>query len=73
MFLLLRKLYFSKDPEGFQYFSGRGWGGVQKLIPTETHINFDFPGGGAGSIPPPSGSAHENDSDTCCMLLNDNK
>ena len=52
MFLLQRELYFSKDPEGFQYFSGRGWG-VQKLIPTETHINFDFPGGGGGRGPYP--------------------
>ena len=49
MVLLQRNIYFSKDPEGVQYFPGgptysRG-GGVQMLISIETHITCDFPGG----------------------------
>ena len=59
-----RKLYFSKDPEGVQLFTGGGGGegptfsrggGVQMLISIETHITFDFPGGGPDH---PSVSAH---------------
>ena len=33
---------------GVQFFPGRGGGGVQMLISTETHITCDFPGGGGG-------------------------
>ena len=38
----------------------RGGGGVQMLISIETHITYDFPGGGVRTPypPPPSGSAH---------------
>ena len=58
MVLLQKKLYFSKDPEGFQHFPGGGGegsnffqgGGVQMLISIETHITCDFPG---GLDPPP--------------------
>ena len=58
-----RKLYFSKDPEGVQLFTGGGGGrvqlfpggGVQMLISIETHITCDFPGGGPDH---PSVSAH---------------
>ena len=52
MVLLQRKLYFSKEPEGVQHFSGGGGGsnffqrGVQMLISMETHITCDFLGGG---------------------------
>ena len=46
---------------GIQLFPGGG--GVQLLIPKETHITCDFPGGGgsgpAAPPPPPSGSALE--------------
>ena len=62
MVLLQRKLYISKDPEGVQHFPGRGGvqlfsrvggggGGVQMLIPIETHITCDFPGG-SGPLSP---------------------
>ena len=50
MVLLQRKLYFSKEPEGVQHFSGGGSNffqrGVQMLISMETHITCDFLGGG---------------------------
>ena len=36
---------------------GGGGGGIQMLI-LETHRTFDFPGGGANPLSPPSGSAH---------------
>ena len=49
--------YFSKGPEGVQHFPG---GGVQMLISIETHITYDFPGG--GGHPPPFGSAHGDES-----------
>ena len=53
MVLLPKKIYFSKDPEGIQHFTGGGGGrGVQMLITIETHITCYFP-------PPPSGSAHD--------------
>ena len=42
MFLLQRKLYFSKDPVASNFFVGEG---VQMLISIETHITCDFPGG----------------------------
>ena len=63
MVLLQRKLYFSKDPEGVQHFSGgsnffQGGGGVQMLISIETHITCDFAGGGVWTPVPSSGSAH---------------
>ena len=54
MVLLRRKLYVSKDPEGFIIFQGcptfsrgggGGGGGVQMLIYIEIHITCDFPGG----------------------------
>ena len=64
MVLLLRKLYFTKDPEAVHYFPGggggggggggvqlfsRGGGGVQILIFIETHIcTCYFPGGVSG-------------------------
>ena len=59
-------VYFSKDPEGVQHFSGGGsnffqGGGVQMLISIETHLTCDFSrGGGVGSGTPypPSESAH---------------
>ena len=56
--LLQRKLYFSKDPGGSNFFQQGG--GVHILISIETHIAFDFPRGGGGvrSPYPPSGSAH---------------
>ena len=70
MVLLLRKLYlyFTKDPEGVQYFPGGGvsnyyffpgGGGVQMLISLETHVRTCyFPGGGCPDPLSPSGSAH---------------
>ena len=68
MVLLLRKLYlyFTKDPEGVQYFPGgmsnffQGGGGrVQMLISLETHVRTCyFPGGGCPDPLSPSGSAH---------------
>ena len=67
MVLLLRKLYlyFTKDPEGVNYFPGGGGckffpgGGVQMLISLETHVRTCyFPGGGVSGPPIPSGSAH---------------
>ena len=64
MVLLLRKLYLylTKDPEAVHYFPGGGGGGgggrgcptvlrggVQMLIPIETHIRTCyFPGGVSG-------------------------
>ena len=55
---------FFKVPEGVQHFPGegptfsRGGGGVQLLIPIETHITCDFSGGGVRDpLSPPSGSA----------------
>ena len=60
MVLLLRKLYlyFTKDPEGVNYFPGgvqlfsRG-GGFQMLISIETHIRTCyFPGGVRTPYPP---------------------
>ena len=57
MVLLQRKLYFSKDPERVQHFPGGGVqlfpGGVQTLISIETHITFDFPGGGLDPLSRP--------------------
>ena len=68
MVLLLRKLYlyFTKDPEGVQYFPWGGGcqtfsrgGGVQTLISLETHVRTCyFPGGGCPDPLSPSGSAH---------------
>ena len=60
MVLLLRKLnlYFTKDTEAVQYFSGRGvqlfpGGGGQMLISIETHIRTCyFPGGCPEPHPP---------------------
>ena len=52
MVLLQIKLFFSKDPEGVQQFSGggsnffQGGGGVQMLISIETHMTCNFPEGG---------------------------
>ena len=58
MVLLMRKLYFTKDPEAVHYFFGGrgvgvqifpGGGGVQMLISIETHIRTCyFPGGVSG-------------------------
>ena len=52
MVWLQRKLYFSNDPEGVNYFQGvqlfPGGGGVQMLISIETHMTCDFPGVGGG-------------------------
>ena len=54
MVLLLKKLYFSKDPcregptfsRGGPTFSrGGGGGGVRMLVSIETHITCDSPGG----------------------------
>ena len=48
---------FSKNPKGVQHFPGgpsfvpRGGGEVQMLIPIETNIICDFPGGGVGPDP----------------------
>ena len=70
MVLLLRKLYlyFTKDPEGVQYFPGGG--GVVKLFPEGgggananlfrnpcTYLLFSRGGGGPDPLSP-SGSAH---------------
>ena len=60
MVLLQRKLYFSKDPEGVQYFPGGGptfSRGVRMLISIETHMTWDFTGVVLTPYPP-SGSAH---------------
>ena len=51
------KLYFSKDPEGVQHFSGgptffRVGRRVQMLISIEPLITCDFPGGSRFPIPP---------------------
>ena len=48
MNLLQRKLYFSKDRGGPTFLGGggEGPGSVQVLISIETHITYDFPGGG---------------------------
>ena len=74
MVLLQRKLYFPKDPEGVQHFTGgsnffQGGGGgwVQMLISIETHITCNFPGGSGPPIPP-SGSAH-GDVFPCWVVL----
>ena len=73
MVLLLRKLYlyFTKDPEGVQYFSrggikhfpgggggGGGGGGVQMLISLETHVRTCYFPGGCPDPLSPSGSVH---------------
>ena len=62
MVLLQRKLYFSKDP------GGSNGGGVQMLIPIETHITCDFPGGSGPPIPLSSahgtGTCTSQESDT---------
>ena len=63
---------FFKVPEGVQHFPGGGGsnffqgggvqlfpGGVSLLIPIETHITCDFPGGGGGPDPCPP-VAHNN-------------
>ena len=51
---------FFKVPEGVQDFQGgggptfsRGGGGSNCLFPIETHITFDFPGGGVRTPCPP--------------------
>ena len=53
MVLLLRKLYlyFTKDPEGVNYFPGVG---VQKLISLETHVRtcYFYRGGVQTPYPP---------------------
>ena len=65
--LFQRNPSFFKVPEGVQHFPGGGGGGVQLfpggggggvylLIPIETHITCDFPGGVRTPVPP-SGSA----------------
>ena len=41
---------------GSNFFQGGGGGGGNCLFPIETHITFDFPGGGSGTPVPPSGS-----------------
>ena len=54
MVFLLRKLYlyFTKNPEGVNYFPGGG--GVQMLISLETHVRTCyFPGGGVSGPPIP--------------------
>ena len=55
MVLLLRKLYFTKDPEGVHYFPG---GGVQMLISIETQIRTCYFPRGCPDPLSPSGSAH---------------
>ena len=66
MVLLLRRLYlyFTKDPEGVNYFSGGcqtfsmgGGGGVQMLTYLETHIRTCYFPGGCPDPLSPSGSA----------------
>ena len=59
MVLLLRKLYlyFTKDPEGVNYFPGGGGGG-QMLISLETHVRTCYFPGGCPDPLSPSGSAH---------------
>ena len=57
MVLLQRKKNtFPRIQRGFRIFQRRATfsRGVQMLISIETHITFDFPGGGCG----PSGSTH---------------
>ena len=63
MALLLRKLYlyFTKDPEGVNYFPGGSNffpGGVQMLISLETHKRTCYFPGGYPDPLSPSGSAH---------------
>ena len=62
MVSLQRKLYFPKDPEGFQHFPGGPTfsRGFQMLISIETNITCDFPAG-VQTPYPPSGSAHDTD------------
>ena len=57
MVLLQRKLYFSKDQAGSNFFQGGG-GGVNMLISIGTYITCDFPGG-LDPYPPLSRSAHD--------------
>ena len=70
MVLLLRKLYFTKDPEAVHYIPGGGGGGVsnffqgggggvQMLISIETHIRICYFPGGRPDPLSPFGSAHE--------------
>ena len=55
-----RNIPFFNVPEGVQHFT-RGVqlfpGGSNCLLPLETHITCDFPGGSGPPVPPPSGSA----------------
>ena len=52
MVLLQRKLYFSKDTEGVQHFSGEGGGGRVQLFPGGNAYNSscDFPEGGTDPL-----------------------
>ena len=57
-----RNLSFSRFQRGSNIFQGgptfsRGRGGSNCLLPIETHITCDFPGGVWTPCPPPSGSA----------------
>ena len=55
MVLLLRELYFSKDPEGVEHFPGEGptfSRGVLMLISIKTHIACYFPGDRSGPLHP---------------------
>ena len=57
MVLLLRYLYFSKDPEGVQFFPGgptfsRGWVGGSNVNFYRNPYICDFPGGSGPPIPP---------------------
>ena len=56
MVLLPRKLLFEGSRGGPTFSRGGGGptffpGGVQMVIPIETHITCDFPGGGGGPDP----------------------
>ena len=59
-FQFQRNLSFFKVPEGVQHFPGGvqlfpggGGGGSNCLFPIETHITWDFPGGGPDPLSPP--------------------
>ena len=54
---MISVLYFKQNYH-FQHIPEGGGGGVQMLISIETHITYDFPGGGGSGLPTPSGSAH---------------
>ena len=60
--------HFSRFQRGSNIFQAggggpafsRGGGGVQLLIPIETHISCDFPGGGVRTPAPPPLDPHLN-------------